>query len=317
MKERFLIGLAGLLCLLSCGPRKSATPAPADRPFPVVDVPAMMEEPQQRASWLALHFWDRFMAPDSLYRCDSLHINGVSAEEVEKQLGIFATILVQNMAPNGPEAMTRLFRQAESFQQAHPDGNLFPRMNELVIKYFYDPNSPLRDERLYLPYAQGLAGSDLIDPTLRQRYAWEASLCALNAPGTKASDFTFIDTAGRRRSLYGVKADLTLLIFGNPYCQACRELQAVMEGDEGLSAAIESGQLKVVDIYIDEDIEAWKRQKADYPASWINGYDPAQIIRTDLLYNVRALPSLYLLDADKTVLLKDCTPGQFFAALGL
>jgi hypothetical protein len=41
------------------------------------------------------------------------------------------------------------------------------------------------------------------------------------------------------------------------------------------------------------------------------------VIRTDLVYDVRAVPSLYLLSADKTVLLKDATPEQFFAAMGM
>ena len=35
----------------------------------------------------------------------------------------------------------------------------------------------------------------------------------------------------------------------------------------------------------------------------------------DLLYNVRAIPSLYLLDRDKTVLLKDAPEDRVFAAL--
>ena len=142
-------------------------------------------------------------------------------------------------------------------------------------------------------------------------------MCALNRPGTPATDFRFIDTAGRKRTLYGIRAELLLLIFGNPDCQACKELQEALESREDLSAAIASGELKVVDIYIDDDVEGWKQRVAEYPASWINGYDPDFVIRTDLLYNVRALPSLYLLDANKTVLLKDCTPEQFFAALGL
>ena len=306
--------------MAGCGGRKAARgPAPSVRAFPMpADVPTMIVSQDEKIEWMAGHYWDRLLDTTGVWVCDTTYVNGVRKDDVEEQFGIWVS-MIENLLPlpKAARASSHLFESVQAFDAVRPETNVFKEICSLSRKYFYDPNSPLRDERLYLPYAQGLAGSDLIDPTLRQRYAWEASLCALNAPGTKASDFTFIDTAGRRRSLYGVKADLTLLIFGNPDCQACRELQAVMEGDEGLSAAIESGQLKVVDIYIDEDIEAWKRQKADYPASWINGYDPAQIIRTDLLYNVRALPSLYLLDADKTVLLKDCTPEQFFAALGL
>ena len=42
-----------------------------------------------------------------------------------------------------------------------------------------------------------------------------------------------------------------------------------------------------------------------YPEEWYNGFDPDSVIRTDVLYNVRAIPSLYILDKDKTVVMKD------------
>ena len=47
-----------------------------------------------------------------------------------------------------------------------------------------------------------------------------------------------------------------------------------------------------------------------YPKEWINCYDPDYVIRTDTLYNIRAIPSLYLLDAQKRVVLKDATPER-------
>ena len=72
-----------------------------------------------------------------------------------------------------------------------------------------------------------------------------------------------------------------------------------------ISALEASGRLKVVDIYIDQEIDLWKERMASYPKNWINGYDPDYVIRQDLIYDVRAVPSIYLLDRDKTVLLKD------------
>ena len=73
--------------------------------------------------------------------------------------------------------------------------------------------------------------------------------------------------------------------------------------------------MKVLNIYIDEDLEAWKSYMPIYPEKWYNGFDPDLVIRTDKTYNVRAIPSLYLLDADKTVLLKDTTPERLFDSL--
>ena len=152
---------------------------------------------------------------------------------------------------------------------------------------------------------KALSSSPLVKEDLRGGYAWDARLCALNLPGTKAADFRFIDTAGRTRTLHSVKAEYVLLVFGNPDCTACRELVESMSSVPEISALEASGRLKVVDIYIDQEIDLWKERMASYPKNWINGYDPDYVIRQDLIYDVRAVPSIYLLDKDKTVLLKD------------
>ena len=52
-----------------------------------------------------------------------------------------------------------------------------------------------------------------------------------------------------------------------------------------------------------------------YPEEWYNGFDPDLVIRTDHLYNVRAIPSLYLLDAEKRVILKDAHDDKVFSVI--
>lgn len=54
-------------------------------------------------------------------------------------------------------------------------------------------------------------------------------------------------------------------------------------------------------VYIDDEVEAW--QKAQYPSAWLSVYAP-EIDQQDL-YDIKALPTLYLLDTQKRVLLKD------------
>ena len=82
-----------------------------------------------------------------------------------------------------------------------------------------------------------------------------------------------------------------------------------------VSSLIESGRLAVLNIYIDEDLAAWYEYMFIYPEDWYNGYDPNGIIRTDTLYNVRAIPSLYILDQDKTVIMKDAPDQRVFSFL--
>ena len=313
--KKLLTVMGFALLLYACASPSVSYSESSTRDFPMGEVPMMVTDPLERAAWLVNHFWDRFTEPDTLYRCDSLVINGVSKEDLEKQMGIFATLTESLPLEEGSRAMVRFYERLEAFQKAQPAGNLLPQTVGLATRYFYDPNSPVRSEDLYLPFVKKLAASELIDPAYRMGYKWDAQMCSMNRTGTPATDFIFVDTEGRRRTLYSIKAPRTLLIFGNPDCTACKDLMAQMESYPEITGQITSGALQVVDIYIDQDIDLWKQRKASYPASWINGYDPTFTIREDLLYNVRAIPSLYLLSEDKTVLLKDALPEKVLEML--
>ena len=78
-----------------------------------------------------------------------------------------------------------------------------------------------------------------------------------------------------------------------------------MKGTPHIDSLVQAGRIAVLNIYIDEDLAAWRSYMPIYPETWYNGFDPDFVIRTDVLYNVRAIPSLYLLDKDKNVMMKD------------
>ena len=300
--RKYVLAFAAVAALVSCGPRKSQkAPVPQNRAFPRVEAPVMLETMEERMEYVVLHFWDAFAKVDQ--PTDSTFIGGVPKADVESQMGVFATLLQQVPLPIGQKAMTALYANLEKAP------GMFAPMAEMTAKYFWDPNSPVRSEALYLPFVKALSSSPLVKDDMHAAYAWDARLCALNLPGTTSADFRFVDTSGRTRTLHSVKAEYVLLVFGNPDCTACRELVESMSSVPEIVALESSGRLKVVDIYIDQEIDLWKQRMAAYPKNWINGYDPDYIIRQDLIYDVRAVPSIYLLDKDKKVLLKDA-PDQ-------
>ena len=306
MKTRILGLLAGL-CVLACGPRKTA--APAERAFPSrLDIPSVYSDPAERAAFVATHYWDAFLALDGA--CDTARLHGVRREEVEHAYGTWVTLLEQACILDDASAAV-----AKLFEKSQANTAVLSALDGWADKYLYDPNSPVRNEDLYLPFVEKLGQSDLIDSGYRAGYEWDARMCRLNRVGTPAADFSFTDTRGRVRTLYGVKAEYTVLIFGNPGCNACQEIMHAMASTPEISALIDEGRLQVVDIYIDQEIDDWKAHIPEYPAAWINGYDHNYTIRTDLLYNVRGIPSIYLLDRDKTVLMKDAVQEKVLTAL--
>lgn len=318
--ERLLAILAAAaLALASCGRGKSASTSSSVEavsvPFPEVKVPGMITEPDERMAYVLEHFWDGFMSPSFKGTCDSSSVEGVSVEEVEKKFGLYATLLWQMPNEDAVKSVAHLFKAAEAREAADTSSNVFETMTRFAQKYFYDPNSPVRNEEFYLPYVEGLSRSPYVPESMRPAYAYDASMCALNRVGTKAADFQFKDIDGKVHSLYGVNADVTLLFFANPGCPNCKEITEMIENSPEISEMLGTGRLAVVDIYIDQELDKWRAFASEYPKEWLSGYDFRYLIRTDVIYNVRAIPSLYLLDREKRVILKDAPQDKVFEKL--
>lgn len=287
------------------------------RKFPMVKFPAVLGSADEISEYLAEHYFDSFTAVDksSNYLCDSLHIAGVSNDDFEQAFANYCAILDNVPLTTARKGMARLFDRIAACQEADSTSNIFSRTVDVVDRYLYDPNSPMRNEDYYCPFAEKKSQYAGYEEYQRERFAREARLSALNRVGTKATDFVFADKTGKRYHLYGIKADKIILFFSNPGCKACAEIIEALKSYTQMDDMIASGELAVLNIYIDEDRANWYEYMPVYPESWYNGYDPDYTIRTEILYDVRAIPSLYLLDADKTVLMKDAPMERVFPAV--
>ena len=308
-----MAAVSAVLIVAGCGQRKAEQFQAL--PFPDVLPPAMMEDPQDRAEYMAQNMWNSLTDPSRTYPCDSLLVSGVRRADVEQKFANWTQVLGMSSRPVAEKSVSRLYDRALACEKKDTSSNVFETFASLVDKYLFDPNSPLRDEDLYGAYASRLAAYEEYTEVQKEKYARDARLCALNKVGTKAADFRFADRRGKIRTLYGVEAPYTLLFFSNPGCEACMSIINVLKEDPQISSMISSGRLKVLNIYIDEDLDAWRSYMPVYPEEWYNGFDPDFVIRNETLYNVRAIPSLYLLDSDKTVLLKDAPENRMFEYL--
>lgn len=200
-------------------------------------------------------------------------------------------------------------QQDSLLRVAEQDSAEWALITNLEDKYLLDPNSPIRSEELYLPVAMHLLGAPYSTDSQRQRARWLLPRLVLNRPGQPAADFGFVTPKGRRTSLYAVLAERkpqqTLLFFSNPGCPNCLEIMKQLNDNATIQEKISTGELLVVNIYPDEDVEAWLDYLPTYPDTWICGQDADQVLNTDTIYWLRAIPSLYLLDEQGCVVLKD------------
>ena len=261
---------------------------------------------EQKMDYLSEHFWDTFLRnAEGCADSDSTTLGNVPREEVEQAVANYIALLLSQPLAKAQTNAASFAKALTGLEQADTSGTVFEQLSALFERYIYDPNSPVRDEDIYAGYAGEMALFLDLPVAKRASYLEDARLSSLNVRGSKATDFSFCDNRGRSYTLYGITAERTILFFSNPGCTACKEIIETIKTVPGLDEDISSGRIAVLNIYIDEDIAGWLDYMPIYPESWYNGYDYDHMIRGNELYNVRAIPSLYLLDENKTVLLKD------------
>ena len=315
MTKKFFIAVLAIMTVACSGGNTSKEKAEQKfqaLPFPDVQVPAMVSGPSEALEFLAGNYWNKITDPSRSYPCDSLYVSGVDKQAVEQKFADWTAVLNNIPLDVAQKAVGNFYERIYACETANPSSNVFETFVEYSQRYLYDPNSPLRDEDLYLPFVTRYAKYEGLSEVEKGKYEREARLCGLNRRGTKATDFRFSDRSGRMRNMYDIKAELTLLFFSNPGCSACMDIINVLREDAVISTLINSGKMAVLNIYIDEDIQAWRSYMPIYPENWYNGFDPDFVLRSNEIYCIRAIPSLYLLDKEKNVLMKDVPENVLF-----
>lgn len=207
---------------------------------------------------------------------------------------------VMMIEPTAADSLLRnLMHRAEA---SRPVLDMFATVAEMVL---HDPNSPLRNDEYYIPILEVLVASPHYDEYDRIAPAYNLDMARKNRIGTVAADFMYTLASGRQGMLHDIVAEYTILMFSNPGCPMCRDIRHEMEASPLISELHKRGDIAILTLYPDADIAAWRAYLPELPAGWINAYDRGMVITTEHLYNINAIPSLYLLDRDKRVIIKD------------
>ncbi|MCF0166180.1 MAG: DUF5106 domain-containing protein [Bacteroidales bacterium] len=308
-----------LLCgcifsFISCGSRSRQTKSAA-QDFPFIKVPAMMTEPGQIAEYMAGRFWAPYCDSAAVWTRDTLYVGGIWRDDFVAAYRQWATLLWMLNPLIAQKSVEQNLRYFQALHDSIPDTGAYPLFLDLCEEYFYGVNSTFRNEQLYLPVVRLRVKEMRKDSVLHDKYAKQLECCSLNQIGTVASDFDFTDKRGRRGSLHKIRAPYTLLFFSNPGCNACKQIIDKLNASQKVAELTGKGRLAVLNVYIDENPDEWYKYMPIYPDSWTNAYDEDLEIRTNTLYDVRAIPSLYLLDADKKVIFKDLPDNRLIDLL--
>lgn len=256
------------------------------------EIPVMMTDPQERAAYYVQHYWDGYSLADTVY----LH-----SGDTEQLYADFIDAL-QHAAPEEyPSALRTMMTHMEADSTAYAH---FCRLSE---KYLYDANSPMRNEDYYIPVLEQMLQSPRLTELDKLRPADRLKQARKNRPGMVAADFTYVTPKGETHRLSQLQADYILLFFYDPDCSNCSESEHILASIPFFLDMQNSGKLRVLAVYADENKDEWLQKSSAMPAGWIVGWNRQGDIRGKQLYEIRATPTLYLLDRQKKVILKDAS----------
>lgn len=304
----FLCGMV-ILLLEACGgytEQKEHPQVEREASFPFPEIPAMLTQPEERKAYLLEHYWDRFNFGDTTL---------VNNREVTEQGFVNQISLLADGVT--PEKVIResLKNWCSRFM---PEAQARQVMMQLADDYLYNPNSPFYNEGLYGVYLETMLEVLPEEDARRSSFDFKLRLLRRNKVGDKATDFSYYLPDGQKKSLVAtsVRGNRLLLVFYDPECESCHEVLREMTADASLAEAVKAGRVTVLAVYTEGNQEAWRKGLADMPEGWIIGTD-RQKVKEEALYDLKAMPSLYLLDGQKRVLLKDAPLGQIREVLGL
>jgi len=307
-------------CGGNSGGKESSAAFPKD--FPTVSVPAMVTDMGESLAYISLHYWDRYVDSASVWCAydDTTRLGGVSVDNVRAAYAEYVRILWNVPVPAALAAQNRMMGCMETAALRDTSFfRIFDEMCSLADGILYGVNSDFRNEEFYIPVLERLVTTPLKTPltekVLKDKYSEQLANCKKNRIGEVAADFSYATASGATGTLYGVKGDVILLFFSNPGCKACLEIINSLKASGIVSQHIAAGRLKVLNIYIDEDLAEWYKYMPEYPDEWLNAYQPDLKVRQEGIYDVRAIPSLYILDKEKHVLFKDVNPEVALAFL--
>ena len=285
------------LITISCGGNnQSGKSKTVCESFTFPTIPSIMANPVERADYLGMHFWDHFD-----FTCTSL----IQKPEILEH----AFVSYIEILPHLSEGSLR-GSIGNTLNKAMVNEEMLAHFTELFGKYLYDPNAPWLNEDVYSMVLEHLIASPQIDDINKVLPLFQMEQINKNRRGTIAADFVYTLSNGKQESMFMIKADFLILFINNPGCSACSDYQQGLDYSPVVSQLLNSGRLKILAIYADEDIALWREYIPSIPKTWINGYDASQTIKKEKLYDLRAIPSLYLLDNEKRVILKDALPNR-------
>lgn len=283
-----------VLCLAMC---VCGAKAQGGVEFPYPQIPTMMTEPQQRATYLLMHYWDNVDFNDMKLVAND--------DFMEQGFVNYLSVLPIVDALTAERSVEAMMKRAEGNKMA------YIRLANIAEKYLFEPNSPMVNDETYIMFLNQILKTGVLSKVEKSRFEYQHRVVMKNRVGSVATDFIYMDKDGKTGSLHQLKAEETLLVFYDPECDNCAEIIEKLRYNRVLNSKIMSGRMRVLAVYAGDNRALWEQHLAKMPTNWLVGRAVSKIQPLGL-YVLRAMPAIYLLDKDKKVVKKEAVPENLF-----
>ena len=272
----------------------------------------------QDLSLRALHYWDKYNLSDSTFYRPVAGDDSFSAMETEAA-NFFALL------KNVPDSAARIAvgNYLDKAALASRDGfDAYGHIMGIAEKYFYNVNSPYYNENMLLPFLDHKIARADIPEVEKSREKYLAMIIRHNAVGSKAEDFWYADY-DVVNNLSGIFQDwrdfkdalppqyrnrgMEMLVFLSGDCRECKDGIERLGNSPVVKRLCESFVMGVTLLCIDGFYPGLRREfDKKYKHLGIVYTDRSNIVENSL-YSIRHSPSVYILDMDGVVLLKDAS----------
>lgn len=253
--------------------------------------PEDLADEEERIHYVFRHFWDEFEFQDTVKVFNPEY----GEQAIANYIGYFPLVPSDTLKKG----------IADLFDKASVEKNSYQHIKFQLENYLSNPNSPMHNDLFFEAVLEYFMESDQISAEEKMRYGALLPLVRKNKPGSQAANFSFLTSKGETQELNDIDAPFIILMFYEPGCKSCEDAVALMRNNPAFNAVIEQAGLEILALYPDGNQTVWEEYQANIPDNWINAIDPEQKVVTEGLYVIKATPTIYLLDKDKNVLLKD------------
>ncbi len=166
----------------------------------------------------------------------------------------------------------------------------------------YSPRADVWIDEVYLRFLNAIVKNKKIPSSRKQHYQAQLTTLQNTLVGNEAPEFKFVDADGKEQTYFPMST-VTMIIFGDPSMTDWRIARLRMETNIDLTQAVDKGKVNIMYI-VPKDVENWENEVSNYPKSWIIG----KATDAGKIFDLRAVPSIYVIGSDKKILMKNVTP---------